>query len=205
MLACIYFLHILTLVHEPDCKGVCWCCGTAFLSYCLLHSPPLFPAAAQESDRGSGPELAQTLALSAPRWMFRGPLIPCAGAIGCFPASWLHRLNGSSSVERLHSLASVGWISSQPPRGQDRVDTVNPTRATRDLRSGSRFGVKLVVLHRVTVLIARGISMLHLVCFFSAVRVTHLSLVGGVKQPWGGHILQHFQDYRNMKSPSFTP
>lgn len=43
------------------------------------------------------------------------------------------------------------------------------------------------------VLIVGGGRTLNLL-FSCAERVRHLSLVGGVKQPWGRHSLQHFQD-----------
>ena len=176
----------------------------------ILHL--LFPPATQESDRGSGPALARAHSHSlSPGWIFRGLLIPSAGAVGCLPASlflaapanW-NLISWAPAFSRFCQL-DRRVPPPPPPSGQDGVDSEDPTGAIQDLCSGSRFGVKLVVLHRVTVLIARGISMLNSVCFPNAVRVSHLSLVGGVKQPWGGHILQQFQDYRNMKSPSFTP
>lgn len=132
----------------------------------ILHL--LFPPATQESDRGSGPALARAHSLS-PGWIFRGLLIPSAGAIGCLPASLFlaapANWNLISWAPAFSRFCQLDRRIPPPPPGQDGVDSEDPTGAIRDLCSGSRFGVKLVVLHRVTVLIARGISMLNSVCF----------------------------------------
>lgn len=130
-------------------------------TYCSLLRPR---RAIEEVGRRS-----LALTLSAPGGYLEASWSLLPGLLAASPPlfSWLRRLTGISSVERLHSLASVSWISGYlpPPPGQDGVDSEDPTGAIRDLCSGSRFGVKLVVLHRVTVLIARGISMLNSVCF----------------------------------------
>lgn len=66
----------------------------------------------------------------------------------------MHRLTAISSVEHLHPLVPPTSI---PPSRLDRLDAANPTRANQDLCFGS--------LLFCTVLIARGISLLNLLCF----------------------------------------
>lgn len=130
----------------------------------MLSAPFLFPPVAQESDRGSGLAGSRSYSLS-PGWIFSSPQIP--SAIGYWllplplflaaPANW----NLISWAPALACFCQLDQRTNPP--GQDRLDTVNPTRATQDLCSGSHF--KLVVLHGVAVLIVRGISMLNLDCF----------------------------------------
>lgn len=131
-------------------------------TYCSLLRPR---RAIEEVGRRS---LARAHSLS-PGWIFRGLLIPSAGAIGCLPASLflaaLANWNLISWAPAFSRFCQLDRRIPPPPPGQDGVDSEDPTGAIRDLCSGSRFGVKLVVLHRVTVLIARGISMLNSVCF----------------------------------------
>lgn len=130
----------------------------------MPSAPFLFPPVAQESDRGSGLAGSRSHSLS-PGWIFSSPQIP--SAIGYWllplplflaaPANW----NLISWAPALACFCQLDQRTTPP--GQDRLDIANPTRATQDLCSGSRF--KLVVLHGVAVLIARGISMLNLDCF----------------------------------------
>lgn len=85
----------------------------SFFLFIPFHSPLLFPGSAQESDKGSGPMLARTLTLSALGGYLEAPRSLLLRLLAASPplSSWLHRLTGISSIERLYSLASVTWIS----------------------------------------------------------------------------------------------
>lgn len=132
---------------------------------CLLRSPLLFPPVAQESDRRKWAGARSHSCSFSPRWIFRGPQIPPARAIGCFPASPRPRqLTGISSVERLGPaffcrmdqeiglLGRMGWIP----------------RIPQELYTGFVLGFfdseSSLLFCAATVLIASGISMLNLVC-----------------------------------------
>lgn len=149
------------------------------------------------------------LTLSAPGGYLEASWSLLPGLLAASPPlfSWLRRLTGISSVERLHSLASVSWIGGYlpPPPGAGRGGFWGSHGSYPGFMLGFPIRSQACCFaqsHRVNCSWNKYVKF---GLFSYAVRVSHLSLVGGVKQPWGGHILQQFQDYMNMKSPSFTP
>lgn len=171
----------------------------------ILHL--LFPPATQESDRGSGPALARAHSLS-PGWIFRGLLIPSAGAIGCLPASlFLAAPANWNLISWAPAFSRFCQLDRRipPPPGAGRGGFWGSHGSYPGFMLGFPIRSQACCFaqsHRVNCSWNKYVKF---GLFSYAVRVSHLSLVGGVKQPWGGHILQQFQDYRNMKSPSFTP
>lgn len=120
---CFLASSFCTVIYNPDRKRVCRCCGIAFLSHYLLHSPLLFPVVTQESDRGSGPKLARTPALlalggylEAPRSLLLGllaasPPLSLAALANWNLISWAPVLACFCQLDqRIALLGRTGWI-----------------------------------------------------------------------------------------------
>lgn len=170
-------------------------------TYCSLLRPR---RAIEEVGRRS---LARAHSLS-PGWIFRGLLIPSAGAIGCLPASlFLAAPANWNLISWAPAFSRFCQLDRRipPPPGAGRGGFWGSHGSYPGFMLGFPIRSQACCFaqsHRVNCSWNKYVKF---GLFSYAVRVSHLSLVGGVKQPWGGHILQQFQDYRNMKSPSFTP
>lgn len=154
------------------------------LSCCLLNSPLLFPPAAQESDRGSGLELAHTLALLA-----RGGYLEA-------PRSLLLRLLAASPPLSLAAPANWNLISWAPAlvcfcQLDQQIALLGRTgwmlRIPQELYTG--FVLRFLFRSQACCFAQSHCvncwwnKYVKLGVFSCAVRVSHLSLVGGVKRP----------------------
>lgn len=174
----------------------------------MPSAPFLFPPVAQESDRGSGLASSHSHSLS-PGWIFSSPQIP--SAIGYWllplppflaaPANW----NLISWAPALACFCQLDQRTTPPPTppwaGQVGYCESHQSYPGFVLR----FPFQACCFARSRRVNCSWNKYVKFGLFSYAVRVSHLSLVGGVKQPWGGQTLQQLQDYRNMKSPPPSP